>query len=220
MDINLTVIVIILGIILYMLWKINNFLSIFYKEYNNKDKKIEKENKNLGGKIWTTLNPLFSEKEIAITKKSVEDWDAMFCQTFDQMKREERKEIIEWNSLQKDMAKFEPSDYLVYVIKKLALCQIYRVASFQDLRKMIEANIAIFNGITIEQAEKEYEKKKSGKSYWIDPFKINMEWVISEVDINKNNADILEQYWSDLDQRRNCWKNDWEYILNNDELDY
>jgi hypothetical protein len=47
------------------------------------------------------------------------------------------------------------------------MAQIYRIAAHDDYKKMLEANIAIFNGAKINNVEKEYKNETSGISYFV-----------------------------------------------------
>ncbi|MBU4299337.1 hypothetical protein KJ636_04805, partial [Patescibacteria group bacterium] len=105
-----------------------------------------------------------------------------------------------------------PSDDLLGIILKDALAALCINNAMKDYRKMIEANIAILNGKSIEEAEKDYWDQKCKIPY--DNLSI-----IDSASIWANDKELKEMYQVNLKRRKDFWQSSWNYILEKDYVE-
>jgi hypothetical protein len=188
--------IIVIGVVVYFFWA--------------KNKKEKPEHKKeatppLNDKR-TSLNPLFSEEEIARKKETADKWQEYVVQYFDELFNQEKEEVEAHQKSGKDNATFKPSEKLIGIIQKQSMSLLGRNNAMKDYRKMIESNIAIINGGEIEKVEKTYWDQMCHIPY--DNFDI-----IYNPNIYLDDKEMKEMYNSNMEHRKKFWKDSWDYIL-------
>ena len=176
--------IIVIGIIVYYFWIKN-------KKESTASLSDEK----------TSLNPLFSEKQISDSKKLFTNWQKQFEDSFSAFQKKEVEEIKKYQGKKED---FKPSDNLLNAIGQNTLARFCTNFAKQDYDKMIEANISIINGEKISAVEKKFYDNPNG----VIPYH-NLSIVYSW-DLYKR---IFEkEYEKDVEQRKNYWSTSWDSI--------
>lgn len=158
----------------------------------------------------TSLNPLFSEAEIAHKKETSDKWQKYVEQYFDELSKQEKEEVEAHQKSGKDKATFKPSEKLIDIIQKQSMSLLGRNNAMKDYRKMIESNIAIINGGEIEKVEKVYWDQVCHIPYG------NFD-VIHNPEIYLDDKEMKEMYKSNLEHRKKFWRDSWDYILKKEE---
>lgn len=188
--------IIIIAIVTYYFWFKNK--SEYKTEHKEEIISLSEEK--------TSLNPLFSEAEIARKKETADKWQKYVEQYFDELFKQEKEEVESHQKFGKDQSAFKPSEKLLDIILKKSMALLGRNNAMKDYRKMIESNIAIINGAEIEKVEKTYWDQMSHIPY--DNFD-----VIYNPDIYLDDKEMKEMYDSNLAHRKKFWRDSWDYIL-------
>lgn len=153
--------IITIAALVYIGYKLNQFVSFYI--YNQKSEDVKKAQKQKHGSILnSTLNPLFSEKDITHMKKIYEEGQKSVRYYFDKLSKKEKEEIENHHKLGNDKAIFKPSEELIDIIVLISAACVGRNNAMRNHKKMIESNIAILNGEKIEKVEKDYYDKTLG----------------------------------------------------------
>ena len=198
--------VIVIGVIVYFFWVKN--------KGGKPERKLEHE-KEVASPLndrRTSLNPLFSEEEIARKKETADKWQKYVEQYFDELFKQEKEEVEAHQKSGKDKSAFKPSEKLLDIILKKSMALLGRNNAMKDYRKMIESNIAIINGGDIEKVE---------KAYWdqMCPIPYGNFDVIDNPDIYLDNKEMKEMHDSNLAHRKKFWRDSWDYILNKEYVE-
>ena len=189
--------IIVVGIVIYFFWaKKKQTQSNFKKEMSTS---LNNEK--------TSLNPLFSEKEISDRKNLFTQWEKVFHGKWASLWKKEKEEIKNFNGKKEN---FIPSKYILSLLEQIVLAQFCVDAAKRDYEKMIEANIAVINGKEISVAEKEYYNSinKTSIPYQNLDIIYNSDiWVKETGDNYKNDLEAR------LKQRKNYWLTSWDSIL-------
>ncbi|MBI2618296.1 hypothetical protein HYW58_02485 [Candidatus Kaiserbacteria bacterium] len=149
----------------------------------------------------TSLNPLFSEKQISDSKKLFTNWQKQFEDSFSAFQKKEVEEIKKFQGKKED---FKPSDDLLNAIGRNTLVRFCTNFAKQEYDKMIESNISIINGEKISAVEEKFYDNSNG----VIPYhnlSIAYSW-----DLYKR---IFEkEYEKDVEQRKNYWRTSWDSI--------
>lgn len=199
-----TYLIIIIVVIIFIAYKLSQLVA-FYAQ-SQKLAEVEKVKKQ---KCSSTLNPLFSEEEVARKKEIFESWQKYVGHYFNELCKKEKEEVEAHYKSGKDKTSFKPSDNLLNIILNEALTLIGRNNGMKDYQKMIEANIAILNGKSIKEIE---------KSYWDQKCKIPYDnlSIAGEANIWADEKELKEMYQANLKQRKDFWQSSWNYILEKD----
>lgn len=185
-------------------------LFISYK-LNKLEKAVQmkSDNQRLSSTLSTSLNPLFSEEEIASQKNLCEQWQAKVDFYFNLLQQTERKEIEEYHSSGKEKAKFKPSSNLRDIILREAVALVGRNTTEVRARRMIEANISILNGKLISEVSEDFYEKES-----------NIPWenINLTADAWIHEPDIRNMFEANLKKREQFWLDSWDYILEKNYL--
>ncbi len=149
----------------------------------------------------TSLNPLFSEKQISDSKKLFTNWQKQFEESFGAFQKKEVEEIKKFQGKKED---FKPSDDLLNAIGRNTLARFCANFAKQEYDKMIESNIAIINGEKISAVEKKFYDNSNG----VIPYhnlSILYSWDLYKRIFNK-------EYGEDVDKRKNYWNTSWDSI--------
>lgn len=190
------------------IWLIVIAVVIYFFWTRNKKEKPEspKETAPVLNNKKTSLNPLFSEEEISRKKETEDKWQEYVVKYFDELFNQEKAEVEAHQKSGKDKSDFKPSEKLLNIILKQSMSLLGRNNARKDYQKMIESNIAIINGATIDKVEKAYWDQTCLIPY--DNFD-----VIYNPDIYLNYKEMKEMYDSNLKHRKEFWKSSWTYIL-------
>lgn len=191
--------VIVIGVIVYVFWAKNK------KEKPHHEPEVTEATPPLNNKR-TSLNPLFSEEEIARKKEIADKWQEYVVQYFDELFNQEKEEVEAHQKSGNDKAAFKPSEKLISIIQKQSMSLLGRNNAMKDYRKMIESNIAIINGEKIEKVERTYWDQMCSIPY--DNFD-----VIYNPDIYLDDKEMKEMYNNNLEHRKKFWKDSWDYVL-------
>jgi hypothetical protein len=115
--------------------------------------------------LTATNNPIFSEKEIQIQKNIFEKWQKNIDFYFEKLLKIEEKEFDLYLNAGGNRAEFIPTDELKYRVQALTIAFHGRTVIQIKIRRMIEANISVFNGKTIEEALSQF-KKEEDNIFW------------------------------------------------------
>ena len=146
----------------------------------------------------TTLNPVFSEEEIAGKKRESEKYQREFVKLFSQLRKKEKEEIRAHHKAGKDKSSFEPSAILLEIIKEWSTWIIRRNQALEDCDKMIKANLAAVNGASIE------EVKEGCK---LHSFFVGLD---EETEGREKHIKVRKEYW----------ESSWDYILEEESDDF
>jgi hypothetical protein len=147
----------------------------------------------------TTLNPVFSEEEIAGRKKESEKMRREAVRLFNQLREKEKEEIKAHHETGKDKSSFEPSATLSSIAEEYSKAITRKICEEEDYKKMIKANLAVFNGRSIEEAKEGCELYRNGF------------WSLNE-EVNKK----VEEH---IKKRKEYWESSWDSILK-EEVDF
>lgn len=156
--------------------------------------------------INTTLNPLFSEEEIASKANILEQWQKLSISSLDELSKKEKEEIEVHQKSGKDKLNFKPSEDLLNIILAHSMALVCGRNAKKDRQKMIESNIAIINGEPIEKIEKAYWDQTSGIPY-------DNLGILDNGDVHLDDRELKEMYESLLKHRKDFWRDRRDYIL-------
>ena len=192
--------IITIAVLIYIGYKLTQLVS-FYAQ-NQKPAEVEKVRKQ---KRSSTLNPLFSEEEIARMKETSDEGQKCVEHYFDELFKKEKEEVEAHHKSGKDKATFKPSEELVDIIVLTSAAFVGRNNAMRNHRKMIESNIAILNGDGIEKVEKAYYDQPG--TVW-NPFSAALStsaWLLDK--------QVKEMHEGFLKDRKEFWRDSWTYIL-------
>lgn len=149
------------GVCVWTLQKIHSEISaskqlLSDKILSDREDQKKKLNVELENKI-STLNPVFSERQLGQKEREINEqqieiekngWDAQ-----DELGVKELRDFLAAN---KEIKNFKPSVELSIIFARHVRGIITRDILIKDLREMVQANIRVLNGMSIEQSEKEY----------------------------------------------------------------
>ena len=197
--------ILIILVLVFIAYKINELVSLYTQ--TKKPTEIEKIKEQ---RRSSTLNPLFSDEEISHKKETSGEWQKHVDQCFNELCKQEGEEVKNHQKSGKNKSDFQPSDKLLAIILKESMALLGRNNATKDYEKMIESNISVLNGETIEKIEKAYWDQVCGIPY--ENF-----GVISHPDTYLRDKDMKEMYDGYLKSRRELWKDSWDYILKRPE---
>lgn len=157
----------------------------------------------------TSLNPLFSEKDIAFQNNLSDKWQKKVDHYFNFLQITEKAEIEKHQFSGKDKSEFEPSNNLKNIILNLSVAITGRNITARKAERMIEANISVINGNPIKDISENFDSEED-----------SIPWNNINLDANAwaNKPEIRNVYEDDLLQRKKFWESSWEYILTNTYL--
>lgn len=184
-------------------------LFIAYKLNKLEKKQMISNNARSNSTLSTSLNPLFSEEEIAFQKNLSEKWQAKVEFYFNLLQRTEKEEIEKHHSSGKEKSEFKPSAKLENIILEEAVALVGRNTTAVRTRQMIEANISILNGKSIDEVSEHFYKQRD-----------KIPWRNTDLDADawRNEPDIRYMFEENLKQRSEFWLTSWNYILEKDYL--
>ncbi len=191
MDILLLLIVIALSFIGYKLTKLEKAQAV-------------SASARVDSLLSTSLNPLFSEKEIASQRSLSGKWQQKVEFYFDLLQRTEKEEIEIYQSSGKDKSEFAPSAKLRGIILHQSVAMTGRNTTEAKARQMIEANISILNGKSIAETSEKFNSEQDG---------IPWENTNLDADAWRNEPEIRKEFEADLLARSEFWQGSWKYIL-------
>lgn len=157
----------------------------------------------------TSLNPLFSEEEIAFQRNLSEKWQAKVEFNFNLSQRTEKEEIEKHQTSGKDKSEFKPSTKLKDIILRESVATTGRNTTEARARQMIESNISILNGKSIAEISEQFYRQQG-----------HIPWKNTDLDANawSREPEIRKEIEKDLMVRSEFWQNSWNYILEEDYL--
>lgn len=195
MEILLLIVIVLLSFIAYKL---------------NKLEKVQIANDAMMGPLLSTsLNPLFSEKEISSQRSLSEKWQQKVEFYFNLLQRTEKEEIKEHQNSGRDKSEFAPSGHLKNIIQQLTIAINGRDATQTKASRMIEANISILNGKAIAEVSEQFYSEKDRISWGNTNLSSFDEKFISAAYGEK----IKREYDEGLLGRSEFWQNNWDSIL-------
>jgi hypothetical protein len=119
----------------------------------------------------SSLNPLFSEEDMAAVRKLHEKWRSISGDLFDKLMKAESEEIKNFHHSGQVKSKFEPSDKLKEILMRDEYSVMAMSICFREIRRMIETNISILNGKSIDEAQKQFWESDSERDLisWRNP---------------------------------------------------
>lgn len=158
--------------------------------------------------LSTTLNPLFSEKDIASQRSLSLEWDKKVEFYSHLLQRTEKEEIQRHQSSGKDKSKFLPSSRLKSLILHQSVAITGRNTTEINAERMIEANISILNGKSIREVSGKFESEQSEQDGIIPWDNINL-----DADAWRNEPKIRKAFEEYFLARSEFWQMSWESIL-------
>ena len=154
--------------------------------------------------LSTTLNPLFSEQDIAFKKSLSQQWQKKIDFYFDLLQKTEKEEIQKHQSLGKNKSEFTASSKLKSLILRNSIAITGRNITEAEAERMIEANISILNGKSISDASKKFCSEHDG-----------IPWENTNLDAEAWSGEpkIREQFEKDFLTRNQYWQGSWQHIL-------
>ena len=131
-----------LGAIAYQIYKLTGLLATKPRERNIEDV----------SNFYTTLCPVFSERDIQYHQEQYIHFQTLVEKNFELLRETERKELLEHKTKGGTAETFVPSRDLIACIKNLEDNVLNRENRQEYVRKMIMANIAVLNGDPIDLA--------------------------------------------------------------------
>jgi len=198
---------IIIAVLIFISYKLSQLVAFYVQSQKpTETEKVKRQKRS------STLNPLFSEEEVARQKEIFESWQRYVEHYFDELCKKEKEEVETHHKSGKDKTSFKPSNNLLDIILNEALALVGRNNAMKDYRKMIEANIVILNGKSIEETE---------KIYWDQKCKIPYDnlSIIGSANIWADEKELKEMYQTNLKQRKDFWQSSWDYILEKDYVE-
>jgi hypothetical protein len=159
--------------------------------------------------LSSSLNPLFSEQEIAFQRDIAAKWQSKLEYYFHLLQRHGKNEIKDHHASGKAKTEFKPSAWLKSILLEEAAALVGKNISEIRTRQMIEANISIINGKSIAEVSEQYDRQK-GKIPWEDLGLTASAW--------QSEPDIEKMYDEKLEQRTAYWLEHWDDILKEDDL--
>lgn len=176
----------------------------------NKLEKVQIANDaRMGVPLSTSLNPLFSEKEIASQRSLSDKWQQKVEFYFNLLLRTEKKEVDMHQNSGRNKSEFAPSGYLKGITQQLTIAFNGRDATQTKARRMIEANISILNGKTITEVSEQFYSEKDMNPWENTNLMSVDEKFISAVYGEK----IKKEYDEGLLKKSEFWQNNWDSIL-------
>lgn len=162
--------------------------------------------------LSTTLNPLFSEKDIASQRSLSQEWQKKVEFYFHLLQRTEKEEIQRHQSSGKDKSKFLPSSRLKSLILHQSIAITGRNTTELNAERMIEANISILNGKSIREVSYKFNS---------EPYNIDIPWdnINLDVDAWRDEPKIRKAFEEDFLARSEFWQSSWKSILDETYLD-
>jgi hypothetical protein len=160
--------------------------------------------------LSSTLNPLFSEKDIASQKSLSHEWQDKVDFYFQQLQKTEKEEIKKHHNSGKIKTEFVPSAHLKNIILNQSVAMTARNATEKAVDRMIEANISILNGKPIKEVSEKFDSERDG-----------IPWCNINLDANAwaDKPEIRNAFEEDFLARSNFWQSSWEYILDDAHLE-
>ena len=197
--------IITIAVLVYIGYKLTQLVA-FYSQ----DQKPDEVGKKRKQKRSTTLNPLFSEEEIIHMKETHEEGQSSVQHYLNELSKKEKKEVEAHHKSGKDKATFKPSEELTDIIVLRSAAIVGKNNAERNHRKMIESNITILNGDSIEKVEENYYDQPGTITVW-NPSSTTMSrdaWLLDE--------QVKEMYGGFLKERKEFWRDSWAYILEKD----
>ena len=160
--------------------------------------------------LSTSLNPLFSEKDIAFQRSLSREWQRKVDFYFGFLQRTEKEEIERHQSSGKDKSEFVPSSRLKNLILRKSVAITGRNIMEIKVERMIEANISILNGMSIKEVSEKFDSAQDG---------IPWENVNFDADVWSDEPQIRKPFEEDLLARSEFWQSSWKHILDETYLD-
>lgn len=152
----------------------------------------------------TTLNSLFSEKDIAFQKSLSRKWGEKLEFYSDLLHKTEKEEIERHQSSGKEKSEFVPSSRLKSLILHESLAITGMNTTEIKAERMIEANISILNGKSIREVSEKYDSELDSIPW--DNINLN-------ADAWSNKPEIRKAFEEDFLARSEFWQSSWKYIL-------
>ncbi len=106
--------------------------------------------------LYTTLNPLFSEQEIALQRTASQQWQKKVDLYFKLLEKTEKEEIQNHHDSRMGKSEFTASPKLKRLILEFSVAITGRNTTEARAEQMIEANISILNGKSISEASEKF----------------------------------------------------------------
>ena len=196
MEILLLLIAVILAFIAYKLIVIEKAQAVFAA--------------TRGVSLSTSLNPLFSEKDIAFQTSLSQEWGKKVEFYFQLLRRTEKEEIERHQSSGKDKSEFVPSSKLKSLILHHSVALTGRNTTEIKAERMIEANISIQHGKFIREVSEKFYSEQDA-ILWNN---VNL-----DADAWSDEPEIRKDFEEEFLARRKYWQSSWKYILDRTDLD-
>jgi hypothetical protein len=191
-----TLLSLILAALIFIGYRIMEFEKKWLKEIGKKSTPT----------LSTSLNPLFSEEDIASARERRNEWSAMISRYDEQLFKAEKREIAKHHNSRKGKADFNPSDSLKNDVLRVEYAEQNYLESVNEVRKKIEANISIMNGKSIEEASEQYVRS---------PGKISIHWQNPAIEKNPIAWSRLleDEYEKALKKKMDYWLGSWDQLV-------
>ncbi len=196
-----------MGILLLLMLVVLSIIA--YKLHRLEKAQISSDNAKLNPTLSTSLNPLFSEQEIASQRILTQRWQEKSELYFNLLQKTEKEEIEEHQNSGKDKSEFKPSERLRNIILQQLVAITGRNATEATARQMIEANISILNGKSLLEVSEAFHREQG-----------RVAWRNTNLDVHawSNEPEIKKEFEKDLLARLEFWQSSWNYILEKDYL--
>lgn len=160
--------------------------------------------------LSTSLNPLFSEKDIASQRSLSQEWQKKVEFYSVLLHKTEKEEIERHQSSGKDKSKFVPSARLKSIILRQSVAITGRNTTEIKAERLIEANISILNGKSIREVSYKFDN---------EPYDIPWDNINLDADAWSDRPEIRKAFEEVFLARSEFWQRSWKYILDETYLD-
>ena len=213
MSIETIIIIVSAALILYELKRIANCLTIRERVNSPTDNSVKSENDY---EKYNALYPVFSEQTVNYACKMFSKYHNELGSKWEQLRRLEHTEAKKHHELGMGASTFNPSS-LSSLLQEIDTTAIYRNDTENDLKNMIETNIRVINGTSIEQARQEYYSHQG-----IYQENINRSNMVGSLEglwhFTKNSTvgDIGKLREDFVEDRKEYWRERWEDLIKKD----
>ncbi len=198
------IIILSVALILYELNRIANCLAIQERVNSSTNNSIESEDTY---EKYNALYPVFSEREINHTCKMFSKYHNELGSKWQELIRLEYAEAKKHHESGRDASTFNPP-VLLWLLGEINSIANWRNDTEKDLKNKIETNIRALNGMSIEQATKEYYGRQNiNQPTIMEDRQIEGLWSFTE---NPSIGRLKKEF---IEDRKESWRERWEYLI-------
>ena len=159
--------------------------------------------------ISVSLNPLFSEEEIAAARDLHEKWQKRVDRSFEALQRTEKQEIEAHHRSRRAKTDFVPSPRLKDIIQDLTISLCGRDVTQTKVQKMIESNIAVLRGAKLVDVSAAFDADEQLRKWDNAGASCTDEKFIAAV----HGEQVRKDYDDGLSERKQLWQDNWDAFL-------